>query len=283
VRKGVLRNWGGKGVVAEACDGCVLERLRVTGSGSWGLVSGERGTVKACTVVNNPGGGVALSYHSLVTGCMSAGNGGNGFWSPNGATVRDCVAMNNNGDGFMTSDVSAITGCSSRDNASRGFVLGAGSTIIGCAATANGDTGISVALSSVVKDCSVKNNAGGGIEAGDACTVSGCSARQNGGPAGIRVGAACLVANNTVMEHSGGEQRGILAQSGASRIEGNNVCSNWWGIVTEAAGNFVFRNTAGGNTHGNYTNAPGNVVGDILNVSGGATVTSANPWANFSY
>jgi 16S rRNA G966 N2-methylase RsmD len=48
-------------------------------------------------------------------------------------------------------------------------------------------------------------------------------------------------------------------------------------------GNFVFRNTASANSSGNYTNAPGNVVGEILNVSGGATVTSANPWANFSY
>ena len=29
------------------------------------------------------------------------------------------------------------------------------------------------------------------------------------------------------------------------------------------------------------TKAHGNVVGEILNVSGGATMTSANPWAGF--
>lgn len=283
VRNGVLRNWGGKGIVAEACDGCVFERLRVSGSGSWGLVSGERSTVKDCSVTSNPGGGIAMSYHSLATGCMSAGNGGNGFWSPNGATVRDCVAMNNAGDGFATGDVSAITGCSSRDNAGSGFYIASGSTLSACAATANSGAGVSAGLNCVVKDCAVKNNFNGGILAGENCTISGCSVRQNGGGPGIQVQAASLVFNNTCFEHDGSDTPGIRVQSAGSRIEGNNVSSNAWGIAVEAAGNFVFRNTAIGNTLGNYTNAPGNVVGEILNVSGGATVTSSNPWANFSH
>lgn len=287
IRNGVIRDWSGigcSGVKADQCTGCVFERLRISGSGSWGLVSGERSTVRDCTVVNNPGGGIAMDYHSLAIGCMSAENGGNGFWSPNGATMQDCVAMNNAGDGFGTGAVSAITGCSSRDNAGDGFSFGDGSTLNACAATANGGAGVRAGLNCVVKDCSVKNNGNGGVVATDNCTISGCAVRQNYSPGGIQVQTACLVLGNTCFEHDGGsDMPGIRALGTGNRIEGNNVCSNAWGIMVEGTGNFVFRNTASANFTGNYTNAPGNVVGEILDVSGGGTISNAGPWANFSY
>jgi hypothetical protein len=41
--------------------------------------------------------------------------------------------------------------------------------------------------------------------------------------------------------------------------------------------------SATANSSRNYTNAPGNVVGEILNVSGCATITNANPWPNFCF
>ena len=53
--------------------------------------------------------------------------------------------------------------------------------------------------------------------------------------------------------------------------------------MVEGTGNFIFRNTASANSSGNYTNAPGNVVGQIINVTGGLTITNASPWANFSF
>jgi hypothetical protein len=46
VRNGSLLGWQGNGVDAAQCDGCVFERLRISGSGSWGLVAGYRGTVR---------------------------------------------------------------------------------------------------------------------------------------------------------------------------------------------------------------------------------------------
>jgi parallel beta-helix repeat protein len=207
------------------------------------------------------------------------------LWFPNSATARDCVAKNNGQDGVSGGDVSTITGCTSRDNGGAGFVLGYGSAISGCTATANGQTGISVGMSCVVKDCAVRNCGNSGIAADSGSTISGCALVGNDGPAAIQVQAGCSVLNNTCFAQNDPEQdtAGIRAQSTGSRIEGNTVCSNWWGIVVEGTGNFVFRNTASANTSGNYSNAPGNVVGEILNVSSGATVTNASPWANFSY
>ena len=268
---------------AVKCDGCVFERLRISGSGSWALVSGLRSTVRDCTAINNPGGGISADYHSVVSGCLSGGNGGNGFWCSGGGMVRDCLAMNNNGDGIAAGDVSVFTGCTSRDNASSGFSAGAGCVVSGCTSTANSQTGISVGENSVVKDCSVRSCFNGGIWANHGSTISGSAVCYVAGAAGIQVQAGCSVFNNTCNFMSDNETPAIRAQSTGSRIEGNNVCSNYWGIVVEGSGNFVFRNTATANSSGNYTNAPGNVVGEILNISGGAMVTNASPWANFAY
>ncbi|MCX8092453.1 MAG: right-handed parallel beta-helix repeat-containing protein, partial [Verrucomicrobiae bacterium] len=285
VRNGVIRGWGGRGVNAEACDGGVFEDLRVLDNGDWGLASGQRSVVRNCTAIKNRVRGIAVDYHSVVTGCVVAETHGDGFFSPNGATMRDCLAMNNAGNGFSPAGVSVLTGCTSRDNWGAGFWVGDGSSVVNCTATANGGPGLWAGLCTVVQDCSLKNNGNGGVVAQDNCTIRNCVVRENFGPAGIEVQAACLVLDNACFEQ-GNEVTptpGIRVRGGGNRVEGNNVCSNRLGIVVEGTGNFVFRNTAIGNALGNYTNAPGNAVGQILHVSGGATVTNANPWANFSY
>jgi hypothetical protein len=138
-------------------------------------------------------------------------------------------------------------------------------------------------VNSVVKDCSVRSCFNGGIGTDSGCTVSGCAVCYVAGFAGIQVQAGCIVVNNTCNFMDNETVPAIRAQSTGSRIEGNNVCSNYWGIVVEGTGNFIFRNTSTANSSGNYTNASGNVVGQILNVGGGATIMNANPWANFSY
>jgi parallel beta-helix repeat protein len=213
---------------------------------------------------------------------LSAENGGDGFWS-GAATLRDCVALNNDGNGFNGQDVSVFTACTSRDNDGVGIITGAGCVVNGCTSTANGQSGIWVGENSVVKDCSVRSCFSGGIWADNGSTISGCAVCYIEGLAGIQVQAGCAVLNNTCNFMNDDSTPAIEAQSFGSRIEGNNVCSNYWGIVVPGTGNYVFRNTATANSSGSYSNAPGNVIGQILNVSGGATITNANPWANFSF
>jgi hypothetical protein len=363
VRNGSLRDWSGSGVNAGQCEGCVFERLRISGSGSWALVSGLRSTVRDCTAINNPGGGITADYHSVVSGCVSAGNGGDGIWCSGGGTVRDCLAMNNDGAGFSAGDVSVFSGCTSRDNSGAGFDLGAGCSVNACSATANGGDGLAADLATTITDFSAKNNSGNGINAAEGCVLKNCSARQNGalgilawdgasvtdcsarenagngietamgctvskctaivnangivvgvgssvadcaardnGDTGIVAGTGCTVSgcsahynrigisvpndcyvlNNAVY---GNSQDGILANLDNNRIDGNNVTSTTpgWGIEVVSSNNVVIRNSARNNASGNYTNATGNAVGQILDVSGGATITNANPWANFSF
>lgn len=282
VRNGVVKNWDGTGVSAQACDACTFEGLRISGSGGWALVSGNRSSVKDCTFQDNLGGGLDADHHSLVSGCISTGNGGIGIWCPAGATVRDCLAMNNSGDGFTVGDVSVITACTSRDNASTGFALGAGSVIRSCSAVANGGPGIHLALNGLATGCVVRNNGAGGIQTEEGAVVQGCALRQNGGAAGIQVRTGSHVLDNNCFEHTDGEMAGILVVGEGSRVEGNHVCSNQWGIKLEGTANFLFRNTATRNALGSYTNAPGNVIGQVFSVNGGGTITDASPWANFS-
>jgi parallel beta-helix repeat protein len=197
--------------------------------------------------------------------------------------VRDCVALNNAGDGIAAEDVSAVTACTSRDNGGSGIIAGEGCVINGCTSTANSEAGILTGENCVVKDCSVRSSGNGGIIADNGSTVSGCAVCYVTGTAGIQVQAGCAVLNNTCNFMQDNLTPAISAQSTGSRIEGNTVSSNYWGIAISGTGNFLFRNTAAANSSGNYTNAPGNVVGEILNVSGGAVITNANPWANFSF
>jgi len=187
------------------------------------------------------------------------------------------------GDGIAAGDVSVFTPAPAATNGGSGLSAGAGSVVNGCTSTANNQTGISVGENCVVKDCSVKKFRQRRSCCGHGSTVSGCAVCYVSGAAGIQVQAGCSVFNNTCNFMLNDGTPAIRAQSTGSRIEGNTVCSNYWGIVAEGAGNFIFRNTATANSSGNYTNATAMSSARFSNVSGGATITNASPWANFSY
>ncbi len=59
------------------------------------------------------------------------------------------------------------------------------------------------------------------------------------------------------------------------------------GIEVFASGNFIVRNTAAGNSGGNYFFSANNAYGPIVNVSGVGDISSTpnanHPWANFEF
>jgi parallel beta-helix repeat protein len=75
-------------------------------------------------------------------------------------------------------------------------------------------------------------------------------------------------------------QAGILVSGPDSRIEGNNVTTNAFGIQVTVSGNLIVRNSASGNTT-NYSIAAGNANAQVL--TPGANFVSTDPWANFAY
>lgn len=130
-----------------------------------------------------------------------------------------------------------------------------GSTVIDCTASYNGGDGIS-SWGGIVSHCAVSYNVANGIQISANGQVLDCSAQNNG---------------------NGGAGAGIRVSGSGSRIDGNNVTANDWGIDVSSANNIVVRNTASGNST-NFNIVGGNSVGTITN-----TPVGAGAWNNFTY
>jgi parallel beta-helix repeat protein len=207
---------------------------------------------------------------------------GNGGWgidnAPSGTYtthIVSCEAMGNGAivagaGGIRGGQVSVITDCLAFSNTGAGILAGQGSRVAGCLSRSNIGDGIVVSTGSVVSNCTADSNSGDGIEANADCTIIGNSCDGNG--ASVADGA------------------GIHVTAFDNRIEGNNVTDNDRGIDVDASGNFITRNTCGGNAV-NWDIAFGNVClivsattsGAISGNSGGVAPGSTDPNANFTY
>jgi parallel beta-helix repeat protein len=132
-----------------------------------------------------------------------------------------------------------------------------------------------------------------GFDVGDNSTVQGCNASSNKGD-GIHILSGTLVSNNTCNSNGlGGDGAGIHAINPDNRLEANNLINNDRGIDVDAAGNFIIRNSASGNTT-NYDLVANNLYGAIVDRAGGislavtgnsagTSIATTDPWANLSY
>jgi parallel beta-helix repeat protein len=139
---------------------------------------------------------------------------------------------------------------------------------------------------------------GAGITVGSASNVQNCSAFLNKGD-GIRASNDCnIIANVCSTNGNGGDGAGVHVFFGNSRIEGNNVTNNDRGIEVGFAGNLIIKNSArvnGTGSAGNYVIAADNRYGPIIDDTAAgsiaasgkgpftSTLTTTDPWANFSY
>jgi hypothetical protein len=184
------------------------------------------------------------------------------------------------------------------------------SSIIGCIASSNQNTsgislpatgaGISPGDNSVVKDCVVESNKGSGIRAGNRCTVTGTRAHHNGiGASGVGIsgGTHMLVTGCTATENAldginvaddsiltgnsanangvDSAAAGIHTTGGGSRVEGNHVRDNKGLGIFALSTDVIARNTAGGNTGGNFNPSSGANFAPIQ-----TPATATNPLAN---
>ena len=250
VRNGTVRDWGGAGVGADSARNSLLERLRA---------------------YSNDGGGLWIGLGSLVTHCTALLNGSYGIRTKAGCVVTECIASTN----------TSAPGIE---------VNGRGCIVSKCTADNNGSHGIfAVNGISLITGCSARNNSGRGITASEGATIIDCNAASNTDD-GIACGSDCrVVANNSYRNGAAG----IHTTHADNRIEGNNVTDNARGIDVDATGNLIIKNTASGNAT-NYDIVAGNRYGPIISITGIAqpavtgssaagTLTSSDPWANFSY
>lgn len=176
-------------------------------------------------------------------------------------------------------------------------------------AESNGGIGISGGFNGIIRDCAARDNDGDGIRAGDPSVIERCVAVFNGGDgidarfgecvitrcvsyvntgAGIRGADNCIISDNECSFNTG---PGVLVTNFGNRIEANNIRGGP-GIEVTTSGNLIIRNSVNGFPA--YNLAANNRYGPIINLTGAASapvngqsatgsLTTSDPWANFSY
>jgi parallel beta-helix repeat protein len=257
-----------------------------------GISTGDSCAIENCVayfngLVATPAPGIIAGNTCTITGCTSRENKGNGIQTGVGAQVAHSVAEANQGPfGIFVGGESVVSHCVARANTSTaassgGISLGASCTVTDCVSSSNASTaaltastgmGINASFGSAIRHCVVRTNLGDGIRTSSDSVVEGNTADSNGLASGVGAG--------------------IHVTSSDTRVEGNNVTDNDRGIDIDISGNLIIRNSASGNAS-NYEIVAGNAVGAIVvtgasvAISGSgpfaSSLTSTDPWANFSY
>ena len=148
------------------------------------------------------------------------------------------------------------------------------------------DCGFGIEDASIVRNCNFENNSVAGIDTQIGCSVMECFFQKNG--CGIQLSSAsgCKVIGNTCVGNGVGI--GMIAGACNNRVEDNQVtASSSAGISVDGDcfNNIIIKNSVSGNGANNYAGAGissnENVVGPQITTTG--TITSVNPWANFSF
>jgi parallel beta-helix repeat protein len=309
IKNGTVRGSGGSGLAAQVgVNGLRLIGITCRNNANVGFSIDGRAELQNCAAYDNASHGFSVGSDVVLSECIARGNGGDEFRAGAAAVFTNCVADNAgaNGTGFnvgvgaafsncsaMNSQLdagfdsdggSAFTNCSARGNGGAGFSGGGdGNVLTGCTASENGAHGFVFTSATTIANCNAFSNGQHGALVTNGSTVTGSTFRGNGTD-GIRASNACVILNNSCYNNTGA---GILVTgSGNTRIEGNTVTNNATGISV-AGGAIVVRNTASNNpaaTGANdYVTSGTNAIGQIFDVTAGATITTSNSFANFKY
>jgi len=262
VLNGTLNQMRGGGVNLTGAGVCLVRDLVIEQCGGNGIQVGSSCTVEGCVVHNCGGTGIVGGFGVLITGCDSNSNDVSGISTQGACHIINSACISNDGDGI----VCAVSNCS----------------VVNCNSSGSLLRGIVVPRNSTVTNC-MTSNLGANIVVTFYCTVTGCVC-SNGQSDGIQgqfnntiIGNHCI--NNG--SNNGGSGAGIHFSAG-NFIEGNFLMLNDYGIKVDNDNNFLAQNISEGSIISNYSvNTPTNVVGPIA--TGLGTITSSNPWANFSY
>jgi len=209
------------------------------------------------------------------------GNAGIGAAPPNGyadySRLADLSLKGNGGPGVRVGWGSIVSQVTASYNGGPGILAGEGSIVERATVDANEGDGIYVSKGTIMDSVSRANDGAGIIL--DYGTVTNCTAMYNEGD-GIQA-AGVVMGNEAFLNgYDLNDGAGIHVYE-ASRIEGNDVQLNDRGVDVDGNDNIIIRNSAYNNTT-DYDIAAGNTVGQIINMTGGGTIT-ADPWANFRY
>ncbi len=283
---------GNDGMGIFASFGCVLSNCIAYTNGDVGIKTGSACALTNCTATDNSATGIDVESGTL-TNCVGSNNVGTaeaGIKAGDGSTLLNCVANRNTAQsGIYVLFGCSLTNCSAANNTSAasssyGIQTGAGCTVSHCsvfftdssAASHTGQTGC-------------------GISTGYRCSISNCTAAANRGD-GIRVSYQCHVFANFCSNAglNGGDGAGIHSTAERNVIEDNEVTDSTRGIEVSGIESLIVKNKVAHAFATNYVIAVNNRYGPIVDIhaNGAAavngatatsTLTSTDPWANFSY
>lgn len=294
IHGGSVNAWGSSGVdLVQGGSGNQhrVEDVRATFNGNHGISVGIQSIVRGCISRSNAGNGFNAPSIVRFEGCTARFNSARGFFTQGLCLFNDCSALQNTGAGFFIWGECILTSCIASLNGGHGFETNSHNSFIGCTAAANDGNGLSLDDHCSVLDCIVRGNGAIGILAVTGGTIARCTIADNGHH-GVSVSAnAHLTGNSCVNNGTTLAGAGIHLTSGDNRVEENNLALNDWGMLVAAAGNFIARNTASGNTTANWEVVANNKCHVVLGVnsaaisgdSGGVSQGSTNPNANYSY
>lgn len=142
--------------------------------------------------------------------------------------------------------------------------------------------GYSTTASSLITGCTA-NDCGVGIACGGTGVISGCTANNNAFYGVLMNNANAILLSGCAVNNS---YYGVVINGAHNRVEDNHIAvgSGSYGIYVGGAGytnNIIIRNSViGGGGNDYYISGP-QIIGPMITTAG--TVTSANPWANFSF
>ena len=219
-REGILENSPGSGeshrVINVRCISNLVNGVELQGKGH---------LIKDCTLSDNGGNGLNVSYGSTVTGNTAYNNTYTGIYANVGCTVIGNTSFDNTQDGIFAGYY-----CTVKNNTIYNNSLSGISSVIGC-----------LLLNNTVSF----NNQSSGIAY-----------------AGIRVESDCVVKGNLV---HGNRHYNIYVNLSDNVIEENVVTDATVGVGNgidlNGTGNFYANNRASGNTGSDYNNTAGDTDG----------------------
>ena len=309
IRRCLIGNIGGAGIHMPGVNGCTMNRILDTvigGCGTYGIyiqgTADDSGwhEIRNCQIGGCANSGILVvstgtgktCNNNIIENCSSSGNelggislGGSSGGACDANRIVDCTFNDNVSYGIRLygdtgqCNANTILRCSAIDNTGSGILLSGnnglvnGNTMVECEVIRNGSYGILLWAPSgacngnVIRACKIRENEWRGLYlygysgACDDNLIENCSIVKNN-EIGIFLGDAsgCRVENNHI----------------GSQISTNDT----YGIKSlEGAGNFIFGNTAVGNTNNFYLSAT-DLYGPILTGTGALSDTGAR--ANYS-
>lgn len=307
VYNGTVRGWGDEGIELASSLNSVVEDVQAAANAGDGIYIG-RGSIQHCQARGNGAAGIRVQGASQILSCHLSGNSGSGIIGSDAVLVRDCISEANGVHGFEVGNSCTISGSQAIKNAFHGIAAGEKSAITQTLATENGATGISTFFGAMIAQCTSANNTFNGITTGTSCTIVDNVVTDNS-QRGIHCAGVSVISRNTCSFNtteglvSDGQSliesnncsfnaaAGIRTTGADSTIDSNLLIGNGRGLDIDLGGNVIVRNRASSNSVANFDIVPGNsglfvsasVGAGVFGSSGGSSLGSSDPWANFSF